>query len=252
MDIRKTALVTGGSARVGRAICEGLADAGYAIAVHYNSSATQANELVEALQGRSIEAVAVQADLSNTKDTSSLIDLATDALGPIGVLVNNASLFEEDSFDIPDEELWDKHFAVHVKAPALLTSALAAQVGEGQQGLVVNIIDERVWKLTPNFASYTLSKSALWTATQTMAQNYAPHVRVNAIGPGPTLPSVRQTQSDFEDQLRTLPLQTAPNLADFAKTILYFADMKSVTGQMIALDGGQHIGWQTPDQLLPE
>lgn len=252
MGIRKTALVTGGSARVGRAICEGLAEAGYAIAVHYNSSATEADALVETLRKQSIDAVSIQADLSSTKDTSSLIDLANGELGPLGILVNNASLFEEDSFDIPDEDLWDKHFAVHVKAPALLTSAFAKQVSEGEQGLVVNIIDERVWKLTPNFASYTLSKSALWTATQTMAQNFAPHIRVNAIGPGPTLPSSRQTDSEFEKQLSTLPLKTAPDLSDFAKTILYFADMKSVTGQMIALDGGQHIGWETPDQRLPE
>lgn len=252
MGIRKTALVTGGSARVGRAICEGLAEAGYAIAVHYNSSATEADTLVETLRKQSIDAVSIQADLSSTKDTSSLIDLANGELGPLGILVNNASLFEEDSFDIPDEDLWDKHFAVHVKAPALLTSAFAKQVSEGEQGLVVNIIDERVWKLTPNFASYTLSKSALWTATQTMAQNFAPHIRVNAIGPGPTLPSSRQTDSEFEKQLSTLPLKTAPDLSDFAKTILYFADMKSVTGQMIALDGGQHIGWETPDQRLPE
>ncbi len=252
MGIRKTALVTGGSARVGRAICEGLAKVGYAIAVHYNSSSTEADALVKELRGQSIDAVSLQADLSNTKDTSSLIDLAKSELGPLGILVNNASLFEEDSFDIHNEDLWDKHFAVHVKAPALLTSVFAQQVSEGEQGLVVNIIDERVWKLTPNFASYTLSKSALWTATQTMAQNFAPHVRVNAIGPGPTLPSARQTESDFEKQLSTLPLKTAPDLSDFAKTILYFVDMKSVTGQMIALDGGQHIGWETPDQHLPE
>ena len=252
MNIRKTALVTGGSARIGRAICEGLADVGYAIAVHYNSSSKDAEVLVEALKQKSIDAIAVQADLSSSEDTRALIGKVTRELGPLGVLVNNASLFEEDSFDMSDEALWDAHFAVHVKAPALLTSAFADQLSDDAQGLVVNIIDERVWKLTPNVASYTLSKSALWTATRTMAQKFAPKVRINAIGPGPTLPSTRQTDEDFAKQLNTLPLKVAPDLSDFAKTILYFVDMKSVTGQMIALDGGQHIGWQTPDQLLPE
>ncbi len=252
MEIRKTALVTGGSARIGRAICEGLANAGYAVAVHYNASGKNAEKVVEALRTHGIEAVAVQADLTNTEQTRALIGKVTDELGPLGVLVNNASLFEEDSFDMSDEKLWDAHFAVHVKAPALLTSAFAKQVSAEDQGLVVNIVDERVWKLTPNFASYTLSKSALWAATKTMAQKFAPKIRVNAIGPGPTLPSYRQSDEDFSNQLKTLPLQTGPDLTDFAKTILYFTEMKSVTGQMIALDGGQHIGWLTPDQSLPE
>lgn len=252
MAIQKTALVTGGAARVGKAICEGLADAGYNIALHYNSSAEKAEAVVQELREKGISAAAVQADLSNMKDTATVIEKATSELGPLGILVNNASLFEEDDFNIPEDELWDKHFAVHVKTPALLTSGFVEQVSKDANGLVVNIIDERVWKLTPNFASYTLSKSTLWTATKTMAQRYAPKVRVNAIGPGPTLPSYRQTEAQFAKQLDTLLLKTNPALPDFAKTILYLADMRAVTGQMIALDGGQHLGWQTPDQSVPE
>lgn len=252
MDLRKSALVTGGAARVGRAICEGLAGAGYDIAVHYNRSSKDADILVANLQAKGINAVAVQADLSDSAQTRTLVEKAVAGIGPLGILVNNASLFEEDSVAVEDDALWDRHFNVHVKAPALLSSGFADQLPAEEGGLIVNMIDERVWKLTPNFTSYTLSKSALWTATRTTAQALAPRIRVNAIGPGPTLPSKRQTQEIFDDQVRSLPLQRSPDLTAFAKTILYFADMPAVTGQMIALDGGQHLGWETPDQRGPE
>jgi len=248
--MHKTVLVTGGAQRVGRSICLGLANAGYAVAVHHNSSTEAAEELVAEISANGGQAVRVKADLSDSNDTRGLIDRAIAELGPIGLLVNNASLFEEDSLDNLDDELWDKHFAVHVKAPTLLASSFAAQ--KLNDGLIVNMIDERVWKLTPNFTSYTLSKSTLWTATKTMAQALAPTIRVNAIGPGPTLPSYRQSQQDFDAQLQALLLKRAPELSEFTNTILYFAAAKSVTGQMIALDGGQHLGWQTPDQAAPE
>ena len=246
----KTALVTGGSQRVGRSICLGLAQAGYAIAIHYNSSAAPAEALAEEIKENGGHAIAVKADLSKGDETRTLMQRAIDEIGPIGLLVNNASLFEEDSLDHIDDEVWDRHFAVHVKAPSLLASAFAAQ--NPQDGLIINIIDERVWKLTPNFTSYTLSKSTLWTATKTMAQALAPNIRINAIGPGPTLPSYRQTQEDFDEQLQALLLKRAPDLSEFTDTILYFAAAKSVTGQMICLDGGQHLGWETPDQAARE
>ncbi|MEP1205945.1 MAG: SDR family oxidoreductase [Rhizobiaceae bacterium] len=246
----KTALVTGGSQRVGRSICLGLAEAGYAVAVHYNSSAAPAEALAAEIIAAGGRATAVKADLSNSDETRTLLQRASNALGPVGLLVNNASLFEEDSLDEINDDTWDRHFAIHVKAPSLLASAFAAQ--KPDDGLIVNIIDERVWKLTPNFTSYTLSKSTLWTATQTMAQALAPNIRVNAIGPGPTLPSYRQTQEDFDEQLQALLLQRAPHLSEFTNTILFFAAAKSVTGQMICLDGGQHLGWQTPDQAARE
>lgn len=250
----KTALVTGGSQRVGRSICQGLVAAGYKVAIHYNSSAAPAEalaaELNEAHGDGGTIAVAVKADLADGAETRTLMQRAIDQIGPIGLLVNNASLFEEDSLDDIDDDTWDRHFAVHVKAPSLLASAFAAQKPE--DGLIINIIDERVWKLTPNFTSYTLSKSTLWTATQTMAQALAPNIRVNAIGPGPTLPSYRQTQEDFDEQLQALLLKRSPDLSEFTNTILFYAGAKSVTGQMICLDGGQHLGWQTPDQLAKE
>lgn len=251
----KTALVTGGSQRVGRSICQGLAAAGYKVAIHYNSSAAPADALAAELNAAhgtvdAPVAVTVKADLANGAETRTLMQRAIDQIGPIGLLVNNASLFEEDSLQDIDDETWDRHFAVHVKAPSLLASAFAAQ--QPDDGLIINIIDERVWKLTPNFTSYTLSKSTLWTATKTMAQALAPNIRVNAIGPGPTLPSYRQTQEDFDEQLQALLLKRAPDLSEFTNTILFYAGAKSVTGQMICLDGGQHLGWQTPDQLAKE
>ena len=246
----KTALVTGGSQRVGRSICLGVADAGYAVAIHYNSSAAPAEALVAEIVAAGGRAAAVQADLSKGAETRTLMQRTSSEFGPIGLLVNNASLFEEDSLDEINDETWDRHFAIHVKAPSILASAFASQ--KLDDGLIVNIIDERVWKLTPNFTSYTLSKSTLWAATQTMAQALAPKIRVNAIGPGPTLPSYRQTQEDFDEQLQALLLKRAPDLSEFTNTILFFAGAQSVTGQMICLDGGQHLGWQTPDQAARE
>ncbi len=248
--MNKTALVTGGAQRIGRSISLGLADAGYAIAVHHNSSAVAAAELVAEIKSRGGQATQVRADLTSSQQTREVIDRTVAELGPVDLLVNNASMFEEDSLDTLDDAVWDRHFAVHVKAPSILASAFSAQ--NLNDGLIVNIIDERVWKLTPNFTSYTLSKSTLWTATQTMAQALAPNIRVNAIGPGPTLPSHIQGQAVFDQQIQTLLLKRAPDLSEYTNTILYFVSAKSVTGQMIALDGGQHLGWQTPDQAAPD
>ena len=153
----------------------------------------------------------------------------------------------------PDFATWDRHFSIHLKAPALLTADLARQLRDNEDGLVVNVIDQRVWKLTPGFFSYTLSKAALWTATQTMAQAFAPRLRVNAIGPGPTVVSERQTPADFQAQLDGLIMKRGPALSEFGATIRYLWQARSVTGQMIALDGGQHLAWQTPDVTgMPE
>jgi len=252
MSIPRTVLITGGSQRIGKSISEGLSAAGYAIAVHYHSSSDDADILVDEIEAAGGKALAVEADLTSSAATRELMAKAGDALGPIGLLVNNASIFEDDSFDARDEALWDAHFDIHVKAPSILTAALRDQLPENAEGLVVNIIDQRIWKLTPTFSSYTLSKGALWTATRTMAQAFAPKLRVNAIGPGPTLPSPRQSHKSFQNQVDTLLLKHAPDLTEFVRTILYFVEAKSVTGQMIALDGGQHLAWDTGDQLVKE
>jgi NAD(P)-dependent dehydrogenase (short-subunit alcohol dehydrogenase family) len=189
----------------------------------------------------------VRADLTDIRSVEGLLSDAASAVGPIGLLVNNASVFEPDELEDFTWEHWDRHFAVHLKAPVELSRRFAEALPPCEDGLIVNMIDQRVWKLTPRTFSYTLSKSALWTATQTMAQALAPRIRVNAIGPGPTLQGERQSKADFDAQVEAVPLQRGPALSEFGATIRYLWDTSSITGQMIALDGGQHLVWQTPD-----
>ena len=241
------ALVTGGARRIGRAIAEDLAAHGFAVAIHYNDAREEADALVAAIEARGGRAALVEADLTDMDAAAGVVAEATRALGPVRLLVNNASAFEDDAADDLDWQLWDRHFALHVKAPALLAREMAAALPPDMDGLVVNVIDQRVWRLTPKFFSYTLSKSALWTATRTMAQSYAPRLRVNAIGPGPTLANERQHPRDFARQVDGLLLKQGPGLAEFGATVRYLWQARSVTGQMIALDGGQHLAWQTPD-----
>lgn len=243
----RTALVTGGGRRIGRAICEDLARHGFAVAIHCHRSRSEAEGLAESISSQGGRAAVVEADLTDMGETAQLIDAGSRLLGPVDLLINSASIFQDDSLRGFDWETWERHFAIHVKAPALLARKFAEALPEGREGLVVNIIDQRVWKTTPRYFSYTLSKAALWTATQTMAQALAPRIRVNAIGPGPTLANERQGQGDIEAQKRAVPLQRGPALEEFGATIRYLWEARSVTGQMIALDGGQHLAWQTPD-----
>ena len=241
----RTALVTGGAKRIGEAMVRDLAAHGFAVAVHANQSLAEAQGLVNEINDGG-KAVALRADLTDPQAAAKLVADARAALGPIGLVVNNASEFERDSAHSVDLAVWERHFALHVKAPALIAAAFAQQT-ELSEGLIVNIIDQRVWKLTPDFFSYTLSKSALWTMTQTMAQAFAPKIRVNAIGPGPAFASERQAAPDFARQNDALPLKQGPGLAEFGATLRYLFATQSITGQMIALDGGQHLAWQTPD-----
>ncbi|QND52547.1 SDR family oxidoreductase [Phyllobacterium sp. 628] len=240
-------LVTGGAKRVGKAIVENLAADGFAVAIHCNHSLDEGEALLKTVVATGGTAVLVQADLTNSDAVRRLVGSTQDALGPVQILVNNASIFHEDGFGYFDDERWDRHFTMHVKAPVLLADAMQSALPEGQNGLIVNIVDQRVWKLTPKFISYTLSKAAMWTATQTMAQALAPRIRVNAIGPGPTLQGERQEKADFQRQIDGLLLKRGPDLAEFGNTIRYLWQNQSITGQMIALDGGQHLAWETPD-----
>lgn len=240
-------LVTGAARRIGKAIAEDLAAHGFPVVIHCNRSLDEGMALVESITSRGGKAAAVQADLTDTTEMRSLYNKASAPFGAIRLLVNNASAFEEDHIGSLDSQLWDRHFSIHLKAPVFLSEDMAMALTPDKPGLVVNIIDQRVWKLTPQFFSYTLSKAALWTATQTLAQALAPNIRVNAIAPGPTLPSERQTRADFDLQVSRLPLQIAPDLSEFGRTIRYFWESESVTGQMLALDGGQHLAWETPD-----
>jgi NAD(P)-dependent dehydrogenase (short-subunit alcohol dehydrogenase family) len=241
------ALVTGAARRVGREIALDLAANGFDVAIHFHGSRDEADETEHEIVKAGGRATVLEADLSDLSACTGLIGRAASAIGPVRLLVNNASVFEQDSLADFGWDIWDRHFALHLKAPVELSRCMAAALPTGTDGLIVNVIDQRVWKLTPRFFSYTLSKSALWTATQTMAQALAPRVRVNAIGPGPTLSNDRQRQQDFDAQVDALLLQRSPELAEFGRTIRHLWEARSVTGQMIALDGGQHLAWETPD-----
>ncbi len=244
---KRPVLVTGGARRIGRAIVEDLAAHGFPVAIHCNRSLAEGEALAERIRAEGGAACAVAGDLADEAAVRGLVAQAGRALGPVHILVNNASLFEDDRLGALDMGLWDRHFAVHLKAPVILTEEMAKALPEGEEGLAVNVIDQRVWKLNPQFFSYTLSKAALWNATRTMAQALAPRIRVNAIAPGPTLASERQQPGDFARQVAAVPLQRAPDLSEFGRTVRYFWENRSITGQMIALDGGQHLAWETPD-----
>ncbi len=238
---------------MGRAIAQYLAAEGFAIGLHARSSLSEAEDFANTIRQKGGKAAVVQADLENADSTERLMESANSALGPIGVLVNNASVFRHDSADEFDSSAFDAHFAVHVRAPSILGAALLRQLPKDASGLIVNIIDQRVLALTPRFYSYTLSKSAMWTATKTMAQSFAPRVRVNAIGPGPSFKSERQEPEHFQAQIDALILKRGPQPDEFGRTIRFLYDTPSMTGQMIALDGGQHLGWETPDVAeIPE
>ncbi len=246
-DPQTVALVTGGARRLGEAIVRDLTANGFAVAIHCNTSRKDADRLAADIYGRGGRAAVVQADLSQQETAERVIAEATETLGPVQLLVNNASLFDDDSALDFEWDVWDRHFAVHVKAPVMLARKMAETLPQAMEGLVVNMIDQRVWRLTPKFFSYTLSKSALWTATRTMAQALSPRVRVNAIGPGPTLQNERQNTADFQRQVSGLLLERGPDLSELGATIRYLWSARSITGQMIALDGGQHLAWETPD-----
>ncbi|GIL03254.1 MAG: short chain dehydrogenase [Alphaproteobacteria bacterium] len=242
----RTALVTGAARRIGAAIATDLAAHGFAVAIHHWRSQDEADALAGRITTAGGRAMTVRANLRDGDETAGLIEAVRQRLGPVDLLVNNASLFAADDARRHEPDKWEGHFAIHARAPAQLAGLFAAQA-ELAAGLIVNIVDQRVWRLNPNYFSYTLSKSVLWTQTQTLAQALAPKVRVNAIGPGPTVKSERQSEADFAAQIAGLPLRRGPRLAEFGATIRYFFETPSLTGQMIALDGGQHLAWETPD-----
>lgn len=256
------ALVTGAARRLGRAMALGLAARGHDVAIHYASSAAEAEAVVAEILAMGRRAVALRADLLSEDEVTPLVGRAADALGgPLSVLVNNASIFEHDRLGSITRESWDRHLDSNLRAPVVLTQAFAAQAPQAlrdaageplAQALVVNLIDQRVLKLTPEFASYTIAKMGLWAFTRTAAQALAPDVRVNAIGPGPTLQGARQTAEHFSRQRAATILQRGAGEADVVAALNFLIDAGSVTGQMLAVDGGQHLGWQTPDVLGPE
>ena len=244
--MRGPALVTGGGRRIGRTLALALADAGFDIAVHYRTSKAEAEAVCAEIEAKpSRRAVALQADLSVEGRAAGLVERAGHALGPLTLLVNNASVFREDSFQTMTRDGWDAHMETNLRSPLVLAQAFAAQAPEG--AAIVNLLDQRVWKPNPQFFTYALSKAALWAATRTLAQALAPRVRVNAVGPGPTLPSIHQAPEDFAAEAQNVPLRRRATPEEIARAVLYLVDAPSVTGQMIAVDGDQHLAWRTPD-----
>jgi NAD(P)-dependent dehydrogenase (short-subunit alcohol dehydrogenase family) len=241
------ALVTGGGKRVGRAIALALARAGWNVAVHYGRSAEEAEATAAQARLAGVQAAALQADLEDAAAAQALVPRAAEAVGPLSCLVNNASIFEMDKIDSVTVESWDRHLDVNLRAPLLLSQAFAAQLPGDAEGNIVNLLDQRVWRLTPYFLSYTVSKTGLWTLTRTLAMALAPGIRVNGIGPGPTLQSTRQTPEQFARQQALTPLGRGAAPEEIAEAVLFILRARAMTGQMLALAGGQHLAWRPPD-----
>ena len=255
----KTALVTGAGKRLGRAMALYLAGRGYDVAIHYASSDTGAREVADQITAMGQRAVMIQADLLVEDEVQTLLPTAAEALGgPITCLINNASIFEYDNVSSATRQSWDRHLESNLRAPFVLTQAMAAQGLEpgtdenGEPlatGLIVNMIDQRVRKLTPEFMTYTIAKMGLWAMTQTTAQALAPAIRVNAIGPGPTMQGARQSAEHFANQRAATVLKRGADPEGICAALGYFLDARAITGQLLCVDGGQHLAWETPDVL---
>jgi NAD(P)-dependent dehydrogenase (short-subunit alcohol dehydrogenase family) len=252
----KAALVTGGARRLGRAMALELARHGTDVAIHFNGSRDEAEAVASEAQSIGVKATVLQADLLDDDQVASLVDRAAAELGFLDVLVNNASIFDYDTIETATNESWHRHIDSNLKAPLFLTQAFARQVPEAERddngemsarGVIVNMIDQRVQKLTPHFMTYTVAKFGLWGLTQTTARALAPRIRVNAIGPGPTLQGANQSSSHFDNQRRSTILQRGPDEQDICRALRFILESQSVTGQLFCVDGGQHLGWETPD-----
>ncbi|MCP4329759.1 MAG: SDR family oxidoreductase [Alphaproteobacteria bacterium] len=246
----RTALVTGAAKRIGRSIALDLAAAGWAVVVHYGASKEDAENTVAEITAGGGRAVAIGADLSNEAEVQPLVEKAADALGPLTCLVNCASTFEMDLHHTATRESWDRHLDVNLRAPFVLSQNFARQLPAEGDGNIINLLDQRVWSLTPYFMSYTVSKSGLWTLTRTLALALAPRIRVNGIGPGPTLPSKHQSADQFERQALAMPLRRGATPGEICGAVRFILATPSMTGQMIALDGGQHLGWAQPQEIV--
>jgi NAD(P)-dependent dehydrogenase (short-subunit alcohol dehydrogenase family) len=248
---RGGALITGAARRVGRALARRAHAAGYDVAIHVRHADPDAEALATELAVRGGRAAIVTGDLTLDADLETLIGRAAAAVGPLTLLVNSASLFDDDRIDTLTPQSWDAHMSANLRAPILLAQAFAAALPADHHGLIVNILDQRVLRPTPQFFSYALSKAALWHATRMLAQALAPRIRVNGIGPGPTLASIHQSPEDFAAEIAGLPLERGAAPEEIAEALAYLIDARAVTGQMIAVDGGQHLAWKTPDIIDP-
>lgn len=248
----RTVLITGAARRIGRSIALALAADGWRVGIHYRSSRSEALTLAADIAAAGGTAAAVPGDLRNPADVAALVPRCREALGPPVCLINNASEFLPDTLATLTSERWDTHLDVNLKAPVFLAHALVAELPPDVSANIINIADQRVWKPTPEFFSYTISKAGLWTATRTLAQALAPRVRVNAIGPGPVLGSVYQTEAEFEAERRSTLLGRGPSLEEICAAVRFILATPSLTGQMLALDGGQHLVWGERFALVQE
>ncbi len=246
-NLPRIALVTGAARRIGRAIALKLATDGWQVAVHHNGSAAEAAGTVADIEALGQRAAALSADLADPAQVAGLIPACIAALGAPNCLVNNASLFLPDQVGGLEIDLWERHQAINLRAPVMLAQAFAIALPAGVEGNIVNLIDQRVWKPNPLFLSYAIAKNGLLAANTMLAQALAPRIRVNAIGPGPTLPSIHQSPEQFAQECRALPLEHGTSPEEIAAAVLFLIGARAMTGQMIALDGGQHLAWQTPD-----
>ena len=248
----KTVLVTGAAKRLGRAIALDLAAHGWNVAIHYNGSEDDADSAAQAVRAFGGDAAILQCDLSKEAETVTLVDRAVKELGPLTALINSASLFENDDWQSATRKTWDEHIEINLRAPLVLSQLFAKQLPENAKGNIINIIDQRVLKPTPQFLSYSISKAGLYWLTTTLAQGMGPRIRVNAVGPGPTLKNPRQADSDFNRQRDATILKHGAHPADICGAMRYLLEAEAVTGQMLAVDGGQHLIWQTPDVQVGE
>ncbi len=254
IDKNKNVLVTGAAKRIGASIAKSFASKNWNVALHYNKSKKETELLSKELKNKyKIKTICLHADLNDLGQINKLIPLAKNNIGPISCLINNAASFEYDSIETASLESWNMHINTNIRAPLFLSQSFTKNLDKKFKGNIINIIDQRVWNLTPHFTTYTLSKSALWTLTQTLALSLSPKIRVNAIGPGPTLKSKMQSMKQFRDQYKRMPLKVPTSLDEISSFIELIINSPSMTGQMIALDGGQHLGWsQNEDNNFKE
>jgi len=242
----KTVLITGAAKRVGRTIALELARAGYDIAIHFRESRDDAAALAREVGALGRRTALVAADLEDEAAVEAMLPDAIGQLGPVTALVNNASLFVRDEIADVTRAGWDRQLAVNLRAPFVLMQQFARLLPSDAQGAIVNMLDQRVWNLTPHFVSYTVSKAGLWTLTQTMALALAPRIRVNGVGPGPILPNDNQSPEQFHTHWSSLPLQQKIAPTEVARTVRFLIESPALTGQMIAIDGGEHLAWAQP------
>ena len=250
MEARKI-IITGGATRMGAAIARKLSGPNKEILIHYNKSKLKAEKLKKELSNKGTKIYLVKGDLSKETDIKKIIKFAKSKLKFFDCLVNNASLFENDKLENFSLDSWSKHLRTNLRAPALLTKEFAKNV-KGKNNNIINIIDQRVFKLTPYFFSYTLSKTGLYTLTKTSAMSLAPNIRVNAIAPGPTIKNQRQSEKHFKKQYLATPLKRQVDVEQICNAVDFFIKNISITGQVLAIDSGQNLNWQTPDVMGKE